>query len=350
MEVLQQANISVNIVTWNSMAFLPSLFKSLDEQTIDFRTIVIDNASTDGSGAFVTDGRPHVAMLRNMKNYGFGRGHNQAIQLSLSGWQGQDLANKYIFVCNPDLECDPECLNELALFMDQHPEFDACMPKIYQAHIAMDEADQKITNRTKVLDATGLVITKSRRAYDRGASEADEGQYDGSREVFGIGGAAAFFRASSVVRLLDDNQFYDEAFFAYKEDVDIAWRMKRMGMKSAFVPSAIAWHHRRAPSHPKFGWLKSFTTRYKKPDFVNFLSTRNHTWLLFKHLQPSDLFFHAPWIIPYEFAKLIAALLSLSSLKGYLATFGGLGRISKQRQRLKRRDSLSPTDFRKLLV
>ncbi|MBU2566755.1 glycosyltransferase [Patescibacteria group bacterium] len=350
MDALQQANISVNIVTWNSMAYLPSLFDSLDEQDADFRIIVVDNASTDGSGSFVTDGRPHVTMLRNMNNFGFTRGHNQAIQLSLSGWQGQDLANRYIFVCNPDLECDPKCLSEMTKFMDEHPDIDACMPKLYQAHMRIDEADQKTTDRTNILDATGMVLTKARRAYDRGASEPDQGQYDGSIEIFGVCGAASFFRASSVIRIMDENQFYDDAFFAYKEDLDIAWTMRRLNMKSAFVPSAIAWHHRRAPSQPRHGWLKAFKSRQYKPAFVNYLSTRNHTWTLLKHLHASDLFFHAPWIIPYEFAKLIAALLSLASLKGYLASIGGLGRISKQRKRLTRLNSLSPAEFRKLLV
>ncbi|MFZ6015874.1 MAG: glycosyltransferase family 2 protein [Patescibacteria group bacterium] len=343
------ARVSVNIVAWNSMAYLSALLKSLEEQTEPHRIIIVDNASTDGLHRFLSD-RPDIATLRNMRNFGFSRAHNQAIQLALSFWKESDLNNRYILVCNPDIEMHPQLLSELVSFMDNHPEIDACAPKLLRAYLKMDDMDQIQTERTMILDAAGMSMTRSRRAYDRGAGEPDRGQYDSIVEVFGISGACSFFRASSLVKIAPDGQVYDEDFHAYKEDVDLAWRMKRLGLKSALFPSAVAWHHRAAPSAPGAGALLAFLRRGKKPAFTNYLSTRNHTWMLVKNLSGSDLLFHGLWILPYEAGKFLAAFASAASLRGYWDALLGLPKILQKRKLLKQKSRLTPKDFRKRVV
>lgn len=316
------------------MAFLPSLFKSLDTQTVPVRILVVDNASTDGAVGWFAAERPLVGTLRNMRNQGFSRAHNQAVQLALSGWQDADLAHKYILVCNPDIELDDACVERLSFFMEDHPEFDAAVPKLLRAHLRMDAGGQTETERTDIIDAAGLVMTKARRSYDRGAGEKDKGQFDTDVEVFGASGACVMLRASSVVQASQDGQLFDETFHAYQEDVDLAWRMRRMGMRTAYVPSAVAWHHRRIQSRQAQGPLGAFIARRRKPTFVNFLSTRNHAWLLVKHLSWSELLVHSPWIVTYEIAKAVAALASWSAIKGYFAALGGLPRAYSQRKKL----------------
>jgi len=342
--------LSLNIVSWNSMAYLPALFESLDEQIIPFRTIVVDNASNDGAPAKIASERPTVTVLRNMNNQGFCRAHNQGISLALSRWKDADLSTCYIIICNPDTELDPGCLANLQEFMDTHPDVDACMPKLRRAYLRMTETEHIKTERSNLLDATGLVLTKARRAYDRGAGEPDQNQYDDEREIFGVCGAFSCLRASSILRVREGEQFYDEDFFAYQEDLDVAWRLKRLGMKSAYVPQALAWHHRAAPSTAKNNWLTAFAYRRKKPAHINFLSTRNHTWLLAKHLSVSDIFIHGLWILPYESAKLAASLISWAGIKGYFQALAGLPKMWKKRKNLKQKERVSSAEIRGALV
>lgn len=344
------ARLSVNIVSWNSMAFLPQLFDSLEEQQIQFRTIVVDNASSDGSSAWLAKEKSQITILRNMRNHGFSRAHNQAIQMALAGWGDTDLSRCYIVVCNPDIEFDSACLKTLFDYMEAHPEADACMPKLRRAYLRATETEQIKTERSEIIDATGLVLTKSRRAYDRGAGEPDMAQYDEAYAVFGVGGALACYRASSLILVLDGQEFYDEDFFAYQEDVDVAWRWKRLGLKSAFVPQALAWHHRAAPSSSSGNWLKAFADRRRKPKHINYLSTRNHVWLLVKHLSASDLIAHGLWILPYEACKLIAALFSFSSLKGYVHALQGLPKMLKKRKKYKQKERVDARAIRGELV
>jgi GT2 family glycosyltransferase len=83
------------------------------------------------------------------------------------------------------------------------------------------------------------------RHLDRGAEEPDEGQYDRPQWVFGATGAAAMFRRAFVEAVSIYGQFFDEDFFSYREDADLAWRAQLMGWKCLYVPTAVAWHVRR---------------------------------------------------------------------------------------------------------
>ncbi|MDD5438260.1 MAG: glycosyltransferase [Patescibacteria group bacterium] len=326
--------IALNIVAWNSMAYLPAFFETLETQDLPLRVTVVDNASNDGSGAWVANNYPRVGMLRNMRNFGFSRAHNQAILLALSSWQNEDLSHCYILVSNIDVEYDRDCIRKMHEYMESHPEIDGCTPKLLRAHLQYIDIDNKETIRTNVLDSTGMSMSRALRAYDRGAGEEDKGQYDSSREVFGCTGACAMYRASSVQRASRDQQFYDEDLFAYKEDVDVSWRMRHLGMKFAYVPEAKAWHHRLAASQQKFNWFKALANRHSKPAFVNFLSTRNHWWVLTKNLTGREFWHCMLWLIPYEIAKFFGSLISWSALKGYWASLVGLPLAWRKRKAL----------------
>ena len=211
---MQEAKkIVINLVTRNGLAFLPNFFASLDEQSLkDFTVTVVDNASDDGTIKWLTDNRPDVAMLRNFRNQGFARAHNQAITLALSRWPEETWHERFILIANQDMEFAPACLEELLRVMEAYPEFAACGPKLLRAHAVADYDGRRETERTNTIDAAGLVATKSRRFYDRGAGEDDKGQYDGSTEVFGLSGTCILYRASALVQAKLSGEFFDEDF------------------------------------------------------------------------------------------------------------------------------------------
>src|SRR5262249_4086204 len=95
------------------------------------------------------------------------------------------------------------------------------------------------------IDSTGIYFTRNIRHLDRGAEEIDRGQYDHTQWVFGATGAAAMYRRDFVNAVSLEGQFFDEDFFAYREDADLAWRAQLMGWKCLYVPQAVAWHVRR---------------------------------------------------------------------------------------------------------
>jgi len=92
--------LSVHIVTWNSMRFLPDLLKSIMDQTYrDFNVLVIDNASTDGVEAFLREHYPDISFIRNARNLGFSAAHNQGIRYAVEHWPHTELQEHFILAC-----------------------------------------------------------------------------------------------------------------------------------------------------------------------------------------------------------------------------------------------------------
>jgi GT2 family glycosyltransferase len=95
-----------------------------------------------------------------------------------------------------------------------------------------------------LLDSTGLYVDRRRRPYDRGQGEPDVGQYDTQTGVFGPCGAAALYRRELLEDLALDGEYFDEGFFAYCEDADLAWRAQLRDWRCVYVPAAVATHVR----------------------------------------------------------------------------------------------------------
>lgn len=344
--------VAVNIVAWNSMAYLPNLLASLEEQdSRDFMVTIVDNASSDGTVAWVAEHHPGVAMLRNIRNQGFARAHNQAIALVLSRWAKEELASRYVLVTNPDLEFAPNAIGVLLAYMDAHPDVAACGPKLLRAKAVADDLDgHRETERTTIIDSTGITVYRSRRHTDRGAGEEDTGQY-ASGEVFGLSGACVMFRASDLVASMLEGEYFDEDFFAYKEDVDLAWRMRLLGYRAMYLAESVVWHHRRIKAVEQgFLWIKALMHRFRKPAYANRYSTRNHSWLLLKNDAPVNILFHIPWILPYEFGKTIVGIFSIPTWKAWGEALVGIPKIMKKRKELQKRAVLKPSQMRRWFV
>jgi len=341
--------ISVNVVTWNSMAYVPNLLGSLREQdTADFTVTLVDNASTDGTLAWIQENHPEAAVLRNFRNQGFSRAYDQAISLAFSRWGESGLDDKYVLIANPDIEFAPDALRQMLGIMDVHKDVAACGPMLLRCYMGTgSDEDRREVVRTAVIDSAGLQIRKSRRVVDRGAGQENNGQFDLVTEAFGFSGACVMFRASALLASKLAGEFFDEDMFAYKEDVDLAWRMRRLGFEARFVPQAVAWHHRRVPSDPNAGWLASWRNRRSRSPYVKFLSTRNHGWTILKNDTAGNLFIHLPWWLPYEFAKFIAGFLSWTTLKGEVASLAGVPKMLRKRAELTKRAKVGGAAIRK---
>lgn len=303
--------LSIHIVTWNSMRFLPDLLESIMGQTYrDFNVLVIDNASSDGIEAFLREQYPEIVFIRNARNLGFSAAHNQGIRYAIEHWPASERADRFILLTNPDVLLTPTYLEALMAVTPAHPEVGAFGGKLLRAfgENVGDEVLKEVV-RSDRIDSVGLNPHRNHTVTDRGAGELDEGQYEEQEQVFGISGALALFRASALDEVRFGDEVLDHDFFAYKEDVDLAWRLQQTGWDALYVPSAVAYHYRGMYGPEKNGFWKRLHNRREKSSLRNFFSTRNHWLLLLKNLRCTSLLFSLPWILVYEGARLVYVLI-----------------------------------------
>lgn len=326
--------IAINIVTWNSMDFLPDLLRSIQAQTwTDFSVLIIDNASTDQVEEFVRREYPNVTFLRNVKNRGFAYAHNQGIRYALEHWPADDLGNRFVLVTNPDILLAPDYLERIMGRVSEEEMVGSYGGKLLRA-FGENLGDEilKETVCSDHLDSTGLQANRSRDFTDRGAGEMDTKQYDHLRKVFGISGALALYRASALRDIAYQDEFFDNDFFAYKEDVDLAWRLQIAGWQARYVPEARAHHYRGMFGHEKSGIFEKMANRRKKSPIRNYLSTRNHAALLIKNQDAVGAFLALPWLAAKETGRLFYVLIfEPKSLRGYWEVLKNFSRFYRKR-------------------
>ena len=293
------AHVFVHILTWNDRRYLPDLFESIENQTNkNFTVRVLDNGSTDGTVQYIQQYYPRTLVGRNVKNMGFAGGHNQLFQFTFDRLKDENPDDVYIMVANSDMIWREDVVQNLVKALDANPELAAVQPKLYRA-FAENAGDEVLEEAMKsdIVDTTGMAVKKGWRMCDRGAGELDQGQFDQKTDIFGVTGTMSLFRLSALKSCLTDGEVFDGSFFAYREDCDLVWRLARAGWKSAFVPSAVAWHYRGMYGAEKQSLWKRIMNRRGQRPFFAALSTRNQLLLLVKNLSFGDAFRSAPWLI-----------------------------------------------------
>jgi GT2 family glycosyltransferase len=218
-------SVTVGIITWNSSRFLSSCLNALLMQEYqDYELVIVDNGSTDDSLNIVERYFPDSIKLLNAHNLGFCVAHNQAIRTA---------SGDLYLPLNPDVILDRQYISVAVETMNADPSVGMVATKLYLSG-----------SEGKKLDSTGLFIDRRRRQYLRGFGEIDSGQFDQPEEVFGVDGAAPLYRRAMLEDIKVDGQYFDEAFFAHKEDVDLSWRARLFGWKCMYTPAAVAYHQR----------------------------------------------------------------------------------------------------------
>jgi GT2 family glycosyltransferase len=219
--------VSVGLVTWNSARYLEGCLTALTRQSYGpIELVIVDNASIDGSVALASKLRTPDALIENTNNEGFSRAHNRAIQRS---------RGEYYLALNPDVVLEPEYVARLVALLEGGERRGSAGGKLWQAGGHAD---------LRLIDSTGLFLQRTRRQILRGRGEVDRGQYERLEQVFGVDGAAPLYRRSMLEDVREADEYFDESFFAYKEDVDLAWRARLLGWESWYDPGARAWHAR----------------------------------------------------------------------------------------------------------
>jgi len=264
--------VSVVIANQNGKEYLARCLPSLMAQSFqDFEVIVVDNGSSDDSAAFLQENFPAVRLLQNDENRGFAGANNQGIA---TAW------GKYIATLNNDTEVDPDWLRSLVAAADLHPDIGA-----FASLVLLDD-------KRDVIDSAGLSVSLLGHGCQNRLGEAAT-TVESSDEVFGVCAAAAMYRKD----LFDDVGLFDEDFFAYYEDVDLAWRARLRGWRSMLVPQAVVYHVHSA-------------TGGRGSHFKKRMMARNRMWAILKNYPFPGLLVFAPFIIAYEVTVACLGLLS----------------------------------------
>ncbi len=223
--------VSVLITTYNSGRFLKTCLESLGRQVYKpLEVIVVDNASSDGTRDLLANAGDGISVIYNDTNIGFAAAQNQAVRLSKGTW---------LLSLNPDVVLSPDFVAKAVASGNLHPKIGVVCGKLLRW-----VPDQN-PEFTRVIDSTGIYFLPNLRHLDRGAGEPDYGQFEQMEYVFGATGAAALYRRSMVDDVSVNGEFFDEQFFAYREDADLAWRAQLMGWHCLYTPQAVGWHVRR---------------------------------------------------------------------------------------------------------
>jgi GT2 family glycosyltransferase len=261
--------ISVLLVSWDSATVLPASLAALAaSDPLPNELVVVDNASRDQSVAlierFAATAPFTVQLLRSGRNVGFAAGMNRAIA---------DSSAPFVFLHNPDLRLLPDTLARLYARMAESDD------GVYAVGPKLRRALGHDLSASGVLDSTGIRMTRDGRHFDRGAGEPDDGRYDRPEEVFGITGAAVLLRRSALDAGRVDGQVFDEDFFAYREDVDLAWRMRGFGYRALYEPSALAYHLRRVTPERRRSLSASVNRHSVKNRFLLRIHHADRGWL-----------------------------------------------------------------------
>ena len=301
--------VTINITNYNERKFIFRAIESAINQSYqNLEIFITDNNSTDGTREEIEKKIPewkkrreNIIYIKNDENTGFGRPHNHVIRIA---------EGEFILLLNADIILPANYIeNALSSFSD--PKVGAVQGKLLRYDFNKNKlCKDKNNSDLNIIDTTGLMIFKNRRIVCIGQGQADEGQFKKETEIFGVDGAIPIYRKEALedIKLSIINnkkryvhEYFDEDFFMYKEDVDLAWRLRLYGWKAIYNPRAVAYHGRGSGDSMAKSYLDIIKERRKINIRAKYLSFKHQRLMQIKNDFPSLLFIrHFPQFIIKE--------------------------------------------------
>lgn len=300
--------IAIVILNWNGRNYLEQFLSKVVLYSGDCRIIVADNASTDDSIQYLKDYFPQVEIIQNTENGGFAKGYNDALKL---------VDSEFYLLLNSDIEVTPNWIDPLYEMM-KDPTVAGCQPKVLSFY------EKEFFEHA---GASGGYLDRNYYPFCRGRIlekfEKDEGQYDGETEIFWATGAALLIRSEIYHKVGG----LDECFFAHMEEIDMCWRIKKLGYRFMVVPKSVIYH------------VGGGTLSYNSPrklylNFRNslFMIIKNHDGPLFLKLiyrMKLDGIAAFRFLVKGEFKNFA------SVFNAHMAMYARFGTLLKQRKEIK---------------
>ncbi|NQV12796.1 MAG: glycosyltransferase family 2 protein [Parcubacteria group bacterium] len=328
--------VSVSIVSYNSQKYLVSCLRHLIEQSYPtIEIILIDNASQQDPAIQIKKQLPDLNFKyqRNRKNLGYTGSHNIGIAKA---------TGEYILCLNPDVFLDKDYIKNTVALMEKNKHIGAIQGKIFKCRF-----DGQL-EKTNEIDSLGTKILLSHQYVELGGGET-AAKYQTATEIFGVSGAAPMFRRAALEEIKSGQQYFDESFHTYKEDIDISWRLRHANWQCWLMPQAIAWHDRwETGSTENDRHEEVVQRRRQKSSHINFYSYRNHFLVNLKNEFWFNLIIYVPYIAWYEIKKFFYLFLfERSTLRGLGAALKLLPLTLRQRRDILRGSKMKPSDIRR---
>lgn len=297
---------SIVIVTYDSERHIRQCLDSIFKQNFySYEIIVINNASRDRTYEIIDEYKTRVRIKDNDKNLGFSEGVNMGIFMS---------AGEYILTLNPDVVLENNFLSEANNNINRLGNDVGMMGvKILKA------------NSERLIDSTGLVLSRFFRFFDRGSGEKDMGQYDKNIDILGPCAAAAIYKRDMLDDVKIDGEYFDKDFFYLIEDFDIALRARKKGWKGLYLPDAVCYHERNG---------SGMAYKYKQ-----YYAFRNRYFLIMKNIEIKPLFIF--YFVVYDIPRFIFLFFTNSRTLGAIINVG-----QSSRGMLKKRKSIINANLR----
>jgi hypothetical protein len=287
--IKSEKRISIAILNYNGenylKKFLPSIIKYSDKKLSSI--YVIDNDSSDDSILLIKQKFPSVNIILNKKNYGYAKGYNLGLK---------KIKSDYIVLINNDVEVTKNWLLPMFHSMEEKNNIGSCQPKILS---------YENRNLFEYAGAAGGYIDFLGYPYCRGrifnTLELDKGQYDSSKEIFWSSGACMMIRNDLFKKLGG----FDQIFYAHMEEIDLCWRIKRLGLKNFCFPKSRVYH------------LGGGTLNYNNPK-KTFLNFRNNLIMITKNEPLMSIIIKLPIRLFLDFFASIYLLIKNKSLIHFL--------------------------------
>ena len=253
-------DVTIVIPNYNGIAYLGACLRSVEKQEgVSAEVLVVDNGSTDGSQEYIRTEFPACRLICLEKNYGFCRAVNEGFRYA---------GSEYVILLNNDTEIEPDfALRLLASIQKDQKRFScqACMIQ-YHDHSKMDDAGDFYC----VL-GWGMARGKGRPVEN----------YRSGQKIFSSCAGAAIYRKSLTERLGG----FDEAHFAYLEDMDLSYRAKLAGYYHWYEPEAKVYHVGSGTSGSRYNHFKVVH------------SAGNNLYLIYKNMPLIQIIVNSPLLL-----------------------------------------------------
>ncbi len=270
-------SVDVVIVQYGSYRFLFDCLDSLLKAEVrPHRILVVVNGIRDAPVEQIRQDFPAVEVIVNADNAGYPRAANQGLRASTA---------KYVVLLNNDLTVAPDWLAPLRAAAEADVRAALVQPKVLSSR---DRTEFDYSGAAGgFMDAYGYPCARG-RVFD--TIERDRGQYDDGRELFWASGAALLIDRAAALEIGG----FDEQFFIFHEETDLAWRLHLRGRTVRFCPQSRVFHFGSA------SFSESATTSRVKL----YMMHRNDLLMLVKNWGPDELRFRLPVRVLLELAGL----------------------------------------------
>lgn len=330
---MKQPKIAVIIINWNGKHLLEECLISVKDQDYNnYKTILIDNGSSDGSVAYVKEKFSEVKIVSLSENTGFAKANNIGIDKAF-----KDKEVKYIALLNNDAIVEKEWLFKMVKVIEQDEKNGSVAPKILK-YFRRDE-----------IDSFGMKIRIIGGGINNYVNEKDDGRQNKIIEIFGPTGCSCLYKRKMLEDIAVKGEYFDNDFFAFCEDLDLNWRARLRKWKSFTAPKSIV-YHRGSESFQVYSFSKAYH------------SHRNRLFVILKNY-PLKFFIKGMLIFIFSYVYYFSSILNNKGysartkekigymntakfiVKGWMSFFIYLSKMIKKRYYIQKRKLMTNKDI-----